>query len=59
MAISEPQSVSGGQSALAGSVLPFALEDGTTGIISPEEKRTFDHIIYANVGDFPTHGLTG
>ena len=52
-------SASTSQSALVGGVLPFALENGTTGVIAPEERRTFDHIIYVNIGDFPTHGLTG
>lgn len=48
-----------GQNAIARGVLSFTLEDGTTGIISPEERRTYDHIICTNVGVFPTHGLTG
>lgn len=51
--------VSGSQSLLFGGTLSFALTNGDTGIIAPEERRTYDHIIHSNVGAFPAAGLTG
>lgn len=39
--------------------IPFTLKDGTTGIIAPEARRTYDHIIQTRIGRFPLQGLTG
>ncbi|KAL8669821.1 MAG: hypothetical protein Q9168_005612 [Polycauliona sp. 1 TL-2023] len=46
------------QSSLAKGGIPFALNDGTTGIIDPESRRTYDHIIQTKIGNFPLQGLT-
>ncbi|KAL8992106.1 MAG: hypothetical protein Q9169_007368, partial [Polycauliona sp. 2 TL-2023] len=39
--------------------IPFTLKDGITGIISPEARRTCDHIVQTRIGNFPLQGLTG
>lgn len=39
--------------------LPFKLANGEYGEIAPGERRTYDHIIYCNVGAFSAAGLTG
>lgn len=44
---------------LARGIVPFAFRDGTTGIIAPEARRAYDHIIHFRVGNFPSSGLTG
>ncbi|KAL9127852.1 MAG: hypothetical protein Q9217_003343 [Psora testacea] len=46
------------ETSLAGGVVPFALKDGTTGIIAPEARRIYDHIIHFRIGNFPSNGLT-
>ncbi|KAL8777842.1 MAG: hypothetical protein Q9213_007686 [Squamulea squamosa] len=38
--------------------IPFTLKDGTTDIIAPEARRTYDHIIHFRIGNFPVQGLT-
>lgn len=47
------------QSLLAGGVIHFALEDGHTGVIAPEERRTYDYIIHSNSRNTALIGLTG
>lgn len=37
----------------------FSLRDGTKGIIAPDDRRVYDHIIHVKVGTFPSDGLTG
>ena len=47
------------QSSLTQGGVPFALKDGSNGIIAPEARRTYDHIVHTAVGIFPSKGLTG
>lgn len=37
----------------------FSLRDGTKGIIAPDDRRMYDHIIRVKIGNFPSEGLTG
>ncbi len=39
--------------------IPFTLKDGTTSVIAPEARRTYDHIVQTRIGNFPLQGLTG
>ena len=36
----------------------FSLRDGPKGIIAPDDRRIYDHIIRVKVGTFPPDGLT-
>ena len=47
------------QELVVGPTVRFAFDDGTNGIISFEEQRTYDHIVDTVVGVFPQTGLTG
>lgn len=37
----------------------FSLKDGTKGVIAPEDRRIYNHIIHVKIGHFPSNGLTG
>ena len=43
----------------ANSAVTFILKNGTPGIIAPEARRTYDHIIRLIIGEFPLLGLKG
>ena len=47
------------QSSLAQGGMAFSLKDGTAGVIAPEARRNYDHIIQTRIGNFPLQGLTG